>query len=97
MRIKNKKAMEGGTWWIIIGAIVAIMIAAIILFIVKGGLYSGQDSVNFLQSCNGQGGVCLQKGQCADGREFYKLGGCPDQKKTPPDPDGSDYCCIPKT
>lgn len=91
MRIKNKKAMEGGTWWIIIGAIVAIMVAGIIIYIVKEGLFSGKESVKFLGDCEGQSGICETKDKC-DGKgptysKFYKLGGCTGTKN---------YCCIPK-
>jgi len=91
MTIKNKKAMEGGTWWIIIGAIVAIMVAGIILFIVKEGLFAGKDSVDFLGDCKGQNGVCESKTTCDEKgpqySKFYKLGGCTG---------ATDYCCIPK-
>jgi len=91
MRIKNKKAMEGGTWWIIMGAIVAIIVAGIIIFIVKDGLFQGKKGVEFLNSCGGQGGTCETKEDCdkkAGSSRIYKFSECAK---------GSlDYCCIPK-
>lgn len=94
MNIKNKKSMEGGTWWIIIGAIVAIMVAAIILYIVRGGLISGKESVDFLGDCKGQNGHCEPcdtatgcKSPCTSTESgFFQFRGCNE----------NEYCCIPK-
>lgn len=96
MRIKNKKAMEGGTWMIIVGAIVAIMIAGIILYIVKGGLETGKQNVDALASCESQGGHCKLRfclgtkpcvSKCGTNEESYYEFGCPK----------FNYCCLPKT
>ena len=100
MKIKQKRAMEGGTWWVIVGAVVAIAIGVIILFVVKGGLFAGQKNVDFLSSCLNQGGHCEIKGGCgSDETSFYRLG-CPDEdgdgKVDETKEKGKDYCCIPK-
>ena len=91
--MKNKKAMEGGMWWIIIGAIVAIIVAGVILFIVKGGLSAGKENIDILAHCESQGGKCINallpdgKSPCASGEQsYYKFSGC----------SNTQYCCIPK-
>jgi len=87
MSIKNKRAMEGGMWWIIIGAIVAIIVAGVILYIVKGGLSAGKENIDVLASCKSRGGEC--KLSCPSGQDgFYKYGDCAKN---------NEYCCIPKT
>jgi len=88
--MNNKKAFEGGIWWIIIGAVVALIVAGMVLFIVGGGLSTGKQNVDLLASCRNQGGTC--KETCVrDETGFYKSGNCPD------DPAGNnEYCCIPK-
>lgn len=93
MKIKNKRAMEGGMWWIIIGAIVAVVVAGIILFIVKGGLSAGKENIDVLAHCKSQGGRCVEadsegKSTCTSNEApYYKFGGC-----SVPKP----YCCISK-
>ncbi len=86
--------MEGGIWWVIIGAVVALVVAAIVISIVKGGLFAGKENVDALSSCQNQGGECKTKENCgSDSNKFFKFGGCPD------DEDSSEedvYCCIPK-
>ena len=95
MKIKNKRAMEGGMWWIIIGAIVAVVVAGIILFIVKGGLSAGKDNIDILAHCKSQGGRCVDedkdsegksKSPCPNEASYYKFSGC----------SATQYCCIPK-
>ncbi len=86
--------MEGGMWWIIIGAIVAVVVAGIILFIVKGGLSAGGKNIDALASCTNQGGHCEgvdptnNKPKCSSTESsYYKFGGCSGNTL---------YCCIPK-
>jgi hypothetical protein len=98
MKIKQKRAMEGGTWWLIVGAVLAIAISVIILFIVKGGLFAGKKNVDFLSSCKNQGGTC--RIECKEDEiGFYGLN-CPDEDGSG-EIDGSEkkenkYCCIKK-
>jgi len=83
-------AMEGGMWWIIIGAIVAIIVAGIILFIIKGGLSTSKENIDALASCRSQGGRCVDedsagKSQCnSNEASYYKFGEC----------SATEYCCI---
>lgn len=92
MTIKNKKSMEGGMWWIIIGAIVSIVVAGIILFIVKGGLSAGKENIDILASCGSRGGKC--EVSCdSDKDRYFKFGGCPKDEDMAVD---DNYCCIPK-
>ena len=95
MRIKNKKAFEGGTWMIIVGAIAAIMVMLIVLFIVRGGLSTGGKNVDSLSKCETQGGDCKYpvwdggkyKSPCSDSESsFYQLG-CRSYY----------YCCVPES
>ena len=92
MSIKNKRAMEGGMWWIILGAIVAVAVAGIILYIVKGGLSAGKENIDILASCGARGGTCEVK--CGPDKDsYFKFGGCPKDEDTATD---DNYCCIPK-
>jgi len=96
--MKNKKAVEGGMWWIIIGAVVAIAIGFIILFIVRGGLYTGKQNIDLLSSCKNQGGTCKEsKDSCGqDETAFFKIG-CPDENgdgKISDKEEGKNWCCI---
>ena len=80
--------MEGGMWWIIISAIVAIIVAGIVLYIVKGGLSAGKENIGALASCKSRGGDC--QADCGSDKDgFYKYGECGKDGKP-------DYCCIPK-
>jgi len=93
--------MEGGIWWIIIGAVIALAVGIIVLFIVSGGLNAGGENIDILSSCKTQGGKCEPgcdpndpdcTSACgSDKREFYRFGGCPDDKENK-----NTYCCIPK-
>ena len=84
--------MEGGMWWIIIGALVAIIVAGIILYIVKGGLSAGKENIDALASCKNRGGTC--EASCTSDKDgYFKFGGCPDNGN-PTTP--NNYCCIPK-
>ena len=86
MKIKSKKSMEA-MWWIIMSAVVAIIVAGIILYIVKGGLSAGKENIDALASCKSRGGEC--NSPCPSGQDgFYKYGECAKDNK---------YCCIPKT
>lgn len=92
MNIKNKKSMEGGIWWIILSAIVAVVVAGIIIYIVKGGLSAGGKNIDSLAKCESQGGRCA--GADSDGKSkckpneasYHNFGGC----------SLAQYCCIPK-
>lgn len=99
MRAKNKKAMEGGMWWIIVGAIVVLIVAAVLLYITKSGLSAGKQNIDFLGSCENQGGHCEQsKENCKpDETSFYRVG-CNRDSNLDDKIDSTDklYCCIPK-
>jgi len=99
MSIKNKKAMEGGIWWIIIGAVIALAVGIVVLYIITGGLSAERENISILSSCETQGGTCkcdssdptCTSGCGPDDRKLRKFGGCP------PESDSSKiYCCIPK-
>ena len=87
--MKNKKS-QGGMWWWIVTAIVAIALGLMILFISKGWLLAGKENVALLSSCRNQGGECKLVSDSDFERGFYKSGCSKD------DDDPGDYCCIPK-
>ena len=97
--MKSKKSMEGGMWWIIMGAIVAIFVAGILLYYSKEGLSSGKKSLDFLGSCENQGEGAQCKIKCdSNENSFYKIGGCNKDSNSNNiiDKDDKLYCCIPK-
>ena len=85
--------MEGGTWWIIIGAIAAIMVVGIIIYIAKGGLFSGKKSIDFLGTCKAQGGTCSDYGRCGGSKPIRILvsGDCESHPSGDP---RNNICCL---
>jgi len=82
--------MEGGIWWIIIGAVIALAVGIIVLYIVSGGLSAGRENINILSSCKTQDGEC--KPTCNSGeRTLPKFGGCPNDAQNK-----NINCCIQK-
>ena len=98
-KMKNKKSMEGGIWWLIVGGIAAIITMVVVLFILRGGLSSGKQNIEFLGSCENQGGHCEQSKQSckSDETSFYRIG-CNKDFNGDDKIDENDklYCCIPK-
>lgn len=86
--MRNKKAE--GMWWIIVGAIIAIVILGVILFIVPKGLFGQQKNVDLLSSCKNHKGHCVTDDKMCSSSEtgFYKLG-CPETGEP------GNTCCIP--
>jgi len=98
--MKNKRAMEGGMWWLIVGAIAALFVGAVVLYIVQGGLFTGKRNIDLLGSCKNQGGQCKEKGGCDfDETEFLSIG-CPFAEdasgKLNNDEKNKVSCCISK-
>lgn len=85
-------------WFILVGAIIAIVVGGIYIYVIKGGLSAGGKNVGYLSSCKNQGGHC--KIECDKSTEsgFFKSGGCPDEdgsgKIDGSEQSGQDYCCI---
>ncbi len=92
VKIKQKRAMEGGMWWIIIGGVGTLIMVGVVVWIVTGGLSRGDESIKYLSGCENQGGHC-EKDCGAGDAKFYRLGGCPDDGD---DEEDDVYCCIPK-
>ena len=95
--MKQKKAI-GDMWMIIVGALIAIAIGGVILFIVPKGLLAQEKNLDALSSCGNQGGEC--RVSCDESSEigFFKSG-CPFDKDGNGKIEGNeigDYCCIPK-
>lgn len=86
-------------WWIIVGAIVAILIGISIIFIVKGGLLTGQKNINILSSCKNQGGTCTSNPGCDQGGTSFLGYGCPYDENGDGNIDENEKknknCCIP--
>lgn len=82
--MKNKKAVDN-MWWIIIGAIVAIVVGASLLYIVRGGLATQQKNIAALSSCGNLGGRCSTT-ECPPAETSFSSYGC----------DKNEVCCVPK-
>ena len=91
----KKKGMEMGTFGILAGAIVVLIVAALVIWIVKGGLLAGEKNVVYLSSCKNQGGHCEIKCDPNTENGFYK-NGCPDMTGDKTADSAKEYCCINK-
>jgi len=89
---KIKKG-QGETWWVIVGAIIVLIIAGIVLFIVPSGIFKQSKNVDYLSSCENQKGHCKPAASdCQQGTSAFLGYGCPKTQ------DGKDqYCCIPSS
>ncbi len=100
LKIKNSRA-ESTMWFILVGAIIAIVVGGIYLYVIKGGLSAGSKNVGYLSSCGNQKGVCRTTDTNSDSETCIFKAGCPydengdgtvsDQEKAK-----GNYCCISK-
>ena len=91
----NKKSMDMNMFGILIGAIVVIIVAGLVIWIVRGGLLTGEKNVVYLSSCKNQGGHCAVKCDSNTENGFYK-NGCPDLTGDKTADPKAEYCCIKK-
>lgn len=92
----NKKSMDMNMFGIISGAIVVIVVALLVIFIVKGGLFNSQKTVVYLSSCQNQGGTCRPGPECLPGETGFYKNGCPDSTGDKTADPKAEYCCIKK-
>ena len=94
IKIRQKRG-ELETWHIVLGAIVAIVVASLVIYLVKGGLFTQQKNVNLLSSCKSLGGTCLNveltNKDCPSGYTNVYEYGCPDGEDK-----SLKTCCVPK-
>ncbi|MBI2655906.1 hypothetical protein HYX06_05800 [Candidatus Woesearchaeota archaeon] len=98
--MKNKKA-DTAMWFILVGAIIAIVIGGIYLYVIKGGLSVGEKNVGYLSSCGNQKGVCRTTDTNSDSETCFFKAGCPydengDGKTDESEKAKGNHCCIPK-
>ncbi len=92
----NKKSMDMNMFGILIGAIVVIIVAGSVIWIVKGGLFNSQQNVVYLSSCKNQGGTCRPGPDCLPGETGFYKNGCPEVVDGKIKDAKSEYCCIKK-
>jgi len=80
--MEMRKKAQGRTFWIVITAIVALVVLVVLLLIFTGKTGMLEKG---LMSCEGKGGVCVEK-ICPEGAtKTTVFSGCPTEKK---------ICCI---
>ena len=99
-KIKNSRA-ESTIWFILVGAIIAIIVGGIYLYVIKGGLFAGSKNVDYLSSCGNQKGICRPTGASSDTEACFFKAGCTydengDGKIDESEKAKGNYCCIPK-
>ena len=81
---------------LVTGIILALVVLAIAMFIIRGGLLAGDASAKSLGACESRKGTCTAKDQLATqcqspSTSLFKYGGCGSGTK-----EKLEYCCIPQ-
>lgn len=83
MELKMNKKADASMWWIIIGAVIALVVLVVLMVI-----FTGKTNVleKGLSECEGKGGVCVDESGSCPLRTF--VSGAFDCKNT------GDKCCL---
>ena len=93
MKFKQKKGVVD--WWIIVGAVIALVMGAVLLSIYTTNLFGEGKNLQLLQSCKTLGGQCQPK-PCAPNEKESEIGCSFDENRNGKidDNEKSGYCCI---